>query len=266
MIEYKYDKLFLLVHGLIRFANYYHDHMVLQRAPQRAIVWGYTNDTNARILLFMNNKIYEATKSLSANQAETTIWSVELDAQTEEGPFQVKVSAKLPNGTIETLVLDDVLFGDVWFCSGQSNMEFSLGRMLNSSIEIQNANKYPKIRLMTADPSSANTTQEEPPKIVFNWSIASNVTTANGRVSAVCWMYGRMIHEALSERPIGLIHSSVGGTNIEQWTPAEVLQQCNITSENKLDGTDMQLYNAMVYPFTRMAIKGAIWYQGKIVV
>jgi sialate O-acetylesterase len=74
---------------------------------------------------------------------------VTLDAQTEEGPFQVKVTQPLANGTLDTLTRDDVLFGDVWLCSGQSNMHFSVTKMFNASIEFENAYKYPKIRLFT---------------------------------------------------------------------------------------------------------------------
>jgi sialate O-acetylesterase len=154
---------------------------------------------------------------------------VTLDAQSEEGPFQVNVSRPLANGTLETITLNDVLFGDVWVCSGQSNMGFSLRNMFNASIEIDNAYKYPKIRLFTATPSQSYTPQEELLAISLKWSVASNDSVANGANSAVCWLYGRMIHEGLGGRPIGLIHASWGGTSIEWWSPPESLKECNIT-------------------------------------
>ncbi len=125
--------------------------MVLQRAPQRSIVWGYADTNNTLITLTMKNKEYFTISRASSENVEgSTIWSVTLDAQTEEGPFQVKVTQPLANGSLETIVLNDVLFGDVWICSGQSNMEFSVNRMFNASIEIENAYKYPKVRLFTA--------------------------------------------------------------------------------------------------------------------
>jgi sialate O-acetylesterase len=203
--------------------------MVLARAPQRAIVWGYSNSSDAPITLTMNNKVYYAKRSSSSSVDgnDATTWSVTLDAQYQEGPFQVKVTQPLPNGTLETITLDDVLFGDVWICSGQSNMRFSVRGMFNASIEIENANKYPKIRLFAALQVPASTPQEELIAIGMKWSVASNTTV--GGTSAVCWLYGRMIQEGLGGRPMGLVHTSWGGTNIELWTPPEVLKDCGVT-------------------------------------
>ena len=205
--------------------------MVLQRAPQRAIVWGYADTFNTPIILTMNNKVYHTISSstLSADLADASIWSATLDAQPEEGPFQVKVTHPLANGTLETITLNDVLFGDVWLCSGQSNMEFPVNLMFNASIEIANANKYPKIRLFTVTVRQAIVPQEELIAIWMPWSVASNTTVGRNSVSAVCWLYGQMIHEDLGERPIGLIHSAVGGTVIELWSPPEALKDCGIT-------------------------------------
>jgi sialate O-acetylesterase len=226
----KQKRVFVLVDGALRFANFYQDHMVLQRAPQRAIVWGYSDTFNAPILLTMNNKMYRTrSSSASVNSLGDSTWSVTLDPQTEEGPFQVIITETLPNGTLETITLNDVLFGDVWVCSGQSNMGFSLRGMFNASIEIENANKYPKIRLFTASTEQSYIPQEELLGIALKWSVASNDTVANGANSAVCWLYGRMIHEGLGGRPIGLVHSSWGGTSIEWWSPPEALKDCNIT-------------------------------------
>jgi sialate O-acetylesterase len=269
---------FASVDGILRFANYYQDHMVLQRAPQRAIVWGYSNSSNAPILLTMNNKMYRTrSSSASANLLDEFTWSMTLDAQTEEGPFQVIVTQPLPNGKLETIVLNDVLFGDVWVCSGQSNMGFSLRGMFNASIEIDNAYKYPKIRLFTASLAQSYIPQEELMGISLQWSVASNTSVANGANSAVCWLYGRMIHEGLGGRPIGLVHSSWGGTSIEWWSPPDALKECNVTQtpevplENDLQSdfevdvtlNNTVIYNAMIHPLTRLVIRGVIWYQGE---
>jgi sialate O-acetylesterase len=205
--------------------------MVLQRAPQRSIVWGYSDTFNAPITLSLNNKVYQTMSSStpSADSVGASIWSVTLDAQTEEGPFQVKVTQTLANGTLETITLNDVLFGDVWICSGQSNMQFSVSGMFNASVEIANANNYPKIRLFTVSDTQATTPQEEIITIAMQWSVASSITVGSGYTSAVCWLYGRMVHEGLGGRPMGLIHTSWGGTYIEYWTPPEVLSDCGIT-------------------------------------
>ena len=107
-------------------------------------------------------------------------------------------------------------------------MGFSVNRMFNASIEIENAHKYPKVRLFTARTEGAYTPQEELIATAMNWSVASNVSVASGAASAVCWLFGRMINEELGGRPIGLVHSSWGGTAIEYWTPPEVLKDCGI--------------------------------------
>ena len=217
----------VLAHGAFRFANYYQDHMVLQRAPQRATVWGYIDTANTSITLTMAGKVYETRSSLSYSDATNqSIWTLTLEPQPEEGPYEIQVTGKLPNGTAVTISLEDVLFGDVWVCSGQSNMQFSVSGMFNASVEIQNANKYPKIRLFTLVDTVAYTPLEEPLAIGMKWSLASNGTVSSGYTSAVCWLYGRMIHESLDGRPIGLVHSSWGGTNIEYWVPPEVLNTC----------------------------------------
>jgi hypothetical protein len=83
----------VLVHGTPRFANYYQDHMVLRRAPYRAIVWGYGDIFNTPIASTMNNKVYHTITSASpVNSLGASICSVTLDAQTEEGPSQVQVT------------------------------------------------------------------------------------------------------------------------------------------------------------------------------
>ncbi len=219
-----------LANGVIRFANYYQDHMVLQRAPQRSIVWGYADTFDTPITLTVNDKIYRTSRSTSSiDPTNASIWSVTLAAQTEEGPFQVKVTQPLTNGSLATIILNDVLFGDIWICSGQSNMQFPAYEMFNASIEIENASRYPKIRLLSVEQTQSYTPQEELMRIGMQWSVASNTTISNPHVSAVCWLYGRMIHEGLGERPIGLIHSSWGGTSIEDWIPPEVLKDCGVT-------------------------------------
>ena len=203
--------------------------MVLQRAPQRAIVWGYSDTFDSDVLLTLKDEVYRTkTSSSAANEFGDSIWSVSLNPHTEEEPIDVQVTQPLPNGTLVTITLHDVLFGDVWVCSGQSNMAFSVSNMYNGSVEIANASQYPKIRLFTAARHQSDTPLEEMSGIALNWSVASATSVGNGAASAVCWLYGRMIHKELGGRPIGLIHSSWGGTPIELWSPPEVLKDCDI--------------------------------------
>jgi sialate O-acetylesterase len=109
-----------------RFANTLGSHMVFQRAPQRSIVWGF-GDPSALTTLTINDKVYTTiSQSEIANEKGESIWSVTLDPVSDEGPFDIHVSQPLTNGTLVTITLNDVLFGDVWLCSGQSNMEMSV--------------------------------------------------------------------------------------------------------------------------------------------
>src|SRR5271168_4880083 len=145
--------------------------MVLQRAPQRAIVWGF-GDPSAVTTLTMNDRTYTTmSRSEPANAQNESIWSVTLDPVSSEGPFDIHVSQPLTNGTLVTITLNDVLFGDVWLCSGQSNMEMSVIQIFNGSEEIANAGNYPKIRVFAAARNYSSTPLEELIRIYLNWSV-----------------------------------------------------------------------------------------------
>lgn len=254
--------------------------MVLQRAPQRAIVWGF-GDPGILTTLKMNDKIYTTiSRSEPINIQNESIWSVTLDPVEDEGPFDIHVSQPLANGTLITITIHDVLFGDVWICSGQSNMQLTVNIIFNGSEEIANAGNFPKIRVFTASLNHSRTPIEELLHITLNWSVASPQSIGGPGMkymSAVCWLYGRQIHQALGGRPIGLIATSYEGTSIELWMPPPALHDCNITKSDSmpiesLDKSTVNvvignsdLYNAMIYPFMRIVIYGVIWYQGRIV-
>jgi sialate O-acetylesterase len=168
-----------------------------------------------------------------ANQLGESIWSVTLDPVSDEGPFDIHVSQPLANGTLVTITLHDVLFGDVWICSGQSNMQLTVSLIYNATEEVANAGNFPKIRIFTNLQVSSETPVEESLGIILNWSVASSQTVGGPDwqyISAVCWLYGRMIHQALGGRPIGLIATSWSGTFIEYWMPPKALLDCNTTN------------------------------------
>nr|ADD91467.1 cytosolic sialic acid 9-O-acetylesterase-like protein [Adineta vaga] len=261
-----------------RFANYIQDHMVLQRAPQRAVVWGY-GDPEKLTILKLNNKIYTTiSDAKSMNEQDESIWSITLNPVYDEGPFDIHVSQPLTNGTLVTITIHDVLFGDVWICSGQSNMQLTVSLIYNATEEIANVDKYPKIRVFTAADESSTTPIEDLRGIRLNWSVASPKNIGGpdwNYMSAVCWLYGRMTHVALGGRPIGLIATTVGGTPIELWMPPKALQDCEIptdidvivkpfySSSIEIPYNHSSLFNAMIYPFMRTVIYGVIWYQGE---
>jgi sialate O-acetylesterase len=205
--------------------------MVLQRAPQRAVVWGY-GDMMAPTTLSINNKVYYTiSRAEPVNKLGESIWSVTLDAESAEGPFEVIVTQPVANGSIASISLNNVLYGDVWLCSGQSNMQMAVIDIFNASTEIANAANYPKIRLFTASLRESAAPVEELIAITQRWSVGSPSSVGGPSyqyASAVCWLYGRMIHVALNNRPIGLIATSWGGTPIEFWMPPPALRDCGV--------------------------------------
>eukprot|EP01084_Bolivina_argentea_P089146 160911_1 len=169
----------------------------------------------------------------------------------------------------EQITLSNVLFGDVYICSGQSNMQFTVDQAFNVSQSLAEANNYPNIRLFTARDEQSNTEITELIKITEPWSIANNNTVGGGNwsyFSAVCFFFGKNLYDKL-QYPIGLISNAYGGTPIRDWMSKDAIAKCpNETSSiNNIyaPANDSILWNALIYPFLSMTIKGAIWYQGE---
>jgi len=232
------------------------DHMVLQRAPQQAIVWGNTT-AGATVITTFNGKSFTSTADVNGT------WRQVLPAT----PASKKAyTLRFKSSSGETASLSDVLFGDVYICGGQSNMQFGMLAVTNKSTEIELANNYPTIRLFTVgQKTKSNTPLRDLQTIEQNWSVANNVSIAGGGgfgwFSAVCWFFGRQISDALSptgDVPIGLISNNWGGTPVESWSTTDAFKACNRSGNGNL-------YNAMINPYTigPMAISGFTWYQGE---
>ena len=174
--------------------------MVLQQG-QPLPIWGWAEPGEA------------VTVTIAAAKASTTAdkdgkWMVKLPAMTPGGPHTMTVQGK------NSLKIENILVGEVWVCSGQSNMEFSVSSSVDSTTEISAA-KYPKIRLFHV-PKRPSTRPEE--DVDAAWRACRPETI--GGFSAVAYFFGRHIHQSLNV-PVGLINSSWGGTRIEPWTPPE---------------------------------------------
>lgn len=185
------------LHGLFT------DNMVLQRdAP--IPVWGWANDGETVTVVFRGQSV--------AAQAQDGSWKAILDPAPAGGPHELSVQSNEHNVT-----LTNVMVGEVWVCSGQSNMEWSVANSANAEAEIENAH-HPNIRLFTAPRQVAGAPQED---VEGRWSECSPSTVRG--FSAVAYYFGRDLQHALGV-PIGLIHSSWGGTPAEAWTPVEYLE------------------------------------------
>jgi len=148
-------------------------------------------------------------------------WMVRLDPLPAGGPVEMTIRGR------NTLRLENILLGEVWLCSGQSNMAIGVSWAQNAQEEIARAD-HPGIRLFTVKPAITRQPQQD---CRGAWEVCSPETVAE--FSAVAYYFGRDIHSALGV-PVGLINSSVGGTCIEAWTRREVMQ-CDPSYQERLD-------------------------------
>lgn len=176
------------------------DHMVLQRGkPTR--LWGWTAP-GAQVRVQVSGAVAHG------RAADDGRWQVELAAMAAGGPQEVRIDGP------QSVTLRDVLVGDVWLCSGQSNMEFGLKRALNGAQEAAAAN-HPMIRLFRVASQPA---YEPAPVPHGSWAVCSPAAFAGDfDFSAVAIFFGRRVQQETSV-PIGLIQAAVGGTPAETWT------------------------------------------------
>jgi sialate O-acetylesterase len=157
------------------------------------------------------------------------------------------------------------MIGEVWLCSGQSNMDWGLGGLEQGKAEAPNATNT-KIRFFTVP----KTTSQYPQiNLEGEWKVCSPDEAKN--FSAVGYFFGKKLQGDLNV-PVGMINSSWGGTAAEIWTPKEVIENDPVLlAEAKKIKTDWlgwpiiysYSYNGMIYPITNFRIKGALWYQGE---
>ncbi len=184
----------------VKLPAFFTDHMVLQQQTA-APVWGWAAPNEA--VTVSGSWGAEAQTKADAKGA----WRVRIQTPKAGGPFTLTVKGK------NTITLRDVLIGEVWLCSGQSNMGMTVSRSLNAKEEIAAAN-YPRIRLLTIARTTAGTPQSDCK--VRPWAPCSPKTVPS--FSAAAYFFGRKLHKELGV-PVGLINSSWGGTGIEAWTP-----------------------------------------------
>lgn len=234
------------------------NNMVLQR-DEPVPVWGWDEAGTLVTVTLGEAKV-------TAKAGADGKWMVKLPAMKAGGPHTVTIVGA------DTVKLENVLVGEVWFCSGQSNMEWSVKASNNAQQEIAAAN-YPKIRHIKIPHVPAETPQTEVKS--DGWKATTPQTV--GDFTAVGYYFGRNLQTQL-DVPIGLIGCNWGGTRIEPWTPPEGFKAVPALKDiaDKLDSfpqknakgevnhqSPLALYNGMVAPLVPYGIKGAIWYQGE---
>ena len=235
------------------------DHLVLQR--DRAIpVWGKATPGEKVTVRF-------ADQEKTATADSDGQWKLSLDSLPASAtPRDLTVVAT------NTLTLHDILVGEVWLCSGQSNMEMAVG-ILTAGAQPESAHDpalaeeiktaaYPAIRLFRVEK------KRQPPDVVSEgWTECRGDALA--RFSAAGFFFGRELHQTLGV-PVGLIESNWGGSRIEEWTPGDAYAKLE-----KILGADAERtferdasfvarnYGPMILPLAPFALRGVLWYQGE---
>ena len=242
----------------VKLSQMFSDNMVLQR-DMHVPVWGQA-EPGEKVTVTIAGK--HAVAIADAKGA----WMAKLGPLAAGGPYTLSVTGK------NTLTLTNVLVGEVWVCSGQSNMEFGMTQVKDAQAEIAGAN-HPRIRLYPGRMSSAASPQNRMPgEVAWQECTSQNVASGGwGGFSCVAYFFGRALHEKLNV-PIGLIESAWGGTPIEAWTSADTLKTlpdfkarletlAGMTADDRHAPTGM--YNAGIAPLIPFGIRGVIWYQGE---
>ena len=201
--------LFLLVTFLsnanVRMPLLFSDGMVLQR--NKVIpVWGWA-DANEKVEVHFNKQ----TKTIIADQNGK--WMMKLDSEKAGGPFELIISGK------NKIVIKDVWVGEVWICSGQSNMEFQMYKTKNSKDEIEDSN-YPMIRHFGVAQDLSGSLKED--LKAGKWAVCHKETISD--FTAVGFFFAKKLYAEL-KIPIGIINTSWGGTCVETWTSRQAFEK-----------------------------------------
>jgi len=246
--------------------------MVLQRNSEVKI-WGWA-DAGETVSVTGD---WLDTKSSAQADADGK-WQVNIRTGEAGGPHVVTIAGK------NRINLENILFGEVWIASGQSNMEMPLTKVSAAYTGIRDAAKevahakYPQIRLFQAGNFSSKTPLDDVetgismygiPPSDCKWHLCAPETIPT--FSSTAYFFARELHTRLNV-PIGIIDSSWGGTSAETWTPASGLKALGLTAELEQATTRPQkadekiptrLYNGMIHPLRNFRIGGVIWYQGE---
>ena len=238
----------------LRLSPFFGSRMVLQR-DQPAPVWGWAAE-GQEVVVEIGGQQHVT------HAGEDGRWQVEVGPFGAGGPFVMQIRAGR-----EQIRLDDVFFGEVWLCSGQSNMVWTVQTSLQPEAEAANS-WYDRIRLFTV-PRSPRWNPQNGWDVPPSWKPATPETAKP--FSAVCFFFGRELHQRLGV-PVGLVASAVGGTRAEAWMSREALG----TIEDNREGLaapagggepDINalavLYNGMIAPLLPASLKGVLWYQGE---
>lgn len=232
------------------------NNMVLQQQSKVAL-WGRADaNTKINITTSWNKKSYSTTTNASGK------WKIMVSTPKAGGPFIISFTDN------ETITISNVMIGEVWFCSGQSNMEFTFKGMGPTTQPVLNqpgpeAN-IPNLRLFTVQRQTGGSRKEQADG---RWD--QSTTAVATSYSAVAYQFGKMMVDSLKV-PVGMIVSAWGGARLEHWMSEESLKAFpEITIPVGIDTMKVPekaataLFNGMVAPVLNYGIKGILWYQGE---
>jgi len=245
----------------IRLPKIFSDSMVLQRQAE-VHVYGLA-DPNEKLTITLSGKDSEK-KELKTSCNPDGKFSVNFPPPPVGGPYELSIV-----GNASSVIIRDILVGDVWLCSGQSNMEWPLSKSENGQVEVA-AVDNPQLRFLTIEKTASPQPLEEFPG-TLSWANANPESAKN--FPAVGFYFGQQVQTEVNV-PIGLINASWGGTLCEAWTSKDALasepklQKLVDFGESAADGSKKQdrhsfLFNGMISPLKTFPIKGVIWYQGE---
>ncbi len=232
--------------------------MVLQRNTT-VVLWGWA-DANEKIKI--ETSWLEKPLDIRANKEGN--WRVEVQTTNDKQAQTINIK-----GASNTITLENVVFGEVWLCSGQSNMEQPIkgyiGQpVLGANMAIAKANN-PNLRFFIVQANGSKTPLKDV-KEFRAWEAVTPNTVVE--LSALAYFYGQQLQEIL-DVPVGIIQTSWGGSVVQAWISKEMInnywelniEKVDITKKTKQIPT--ALYNAMIHPLIPYTIKGALWYQGE---
>lgn len=248
-------------YGQIRLPGIFSDNMVLEQKSDVS-VWGKDLPGTS-----IDIKCSWGAKA-AAKADNTGQWKAIINTPAAGGPFRITIKGS------SIVVLKNVMAGEVWLCSGQSNMDMKLQGNFNEPVENSNQtileSANPLLRVFTVKPETSLLPKDD---VAGDWSESSPATSP--AYSAAAYHFGKMIQQTL-RIPVGLIVSSYAGTSIIAWSdrkalspfpeievPAAMPEYGVGKKYSDPQNTPTFLYNAMIHPLEPYKIKGVIWYQGE---
>lgn len=250
--------LFLMAGPVIR-ANVtmpaiFSDHMVMQQNSM-VTIWGWGKPGETVTI----HPGWDPDTTYNYRVPNHSVWSMDIRTPEAGGPYRLVVRG------YNTIEINDVMIGEVWLGSGQSNMEWTASSGIDNQQEEIAAAGYPEIRFFQVSTTTASCPQQ---LVDGHWVVCSPETMP--AFSAVLYFFGRQLHRELKV-PVGLISSAWGGTPVEIWMPEAAVRGDRLLEMNAgflkpVPWGPVEsgvAYNAMIHPLIPYRIKGALWYQGE---